>query len=182
MQQNKNNEGNEKASRTIKIVISCAAAGLFILRAAAPNLLPSDTMSLGLLVVILLPWLSSFIDMAELPFGWKFKFRELQREQVNQKEQIDSLRFLISYFLTNDELVHLRKLSKGEDFPYERNNRFIEELRRLRDLGLITKSSAVNIGDLPQKGCLNKYIEITDRGRTYLHLRSETDDAAHGAS
>jgi hypothetical protein len=169
-------------NRTVKIVISGAALGLFILRADMPNLLPSDALSLSLLVVIILPWLSSFIDMAELPGGWKVQFRELKQDQNRQKEEIDSLRFLISGFLTDYELIHLKKLNIRDSFPYERNSRFISELRRLHDLGLITKVSPVNIGDLPPTGYLKGYIKITERGKTYLRLRSDVEETDHGAS
>jgi len=38
-----------------------------------------DTISLGLIIVAILPWLSSLIESAEFPGGWKIKFRDIQQ-------------------------------------------------------------------------------------------------------
>ena len=111
-------------NRVIKLLFSISALVLIVLRIAFPNLLPADTVTLGLLIAVILPWISSFIDSAEFPGGWKVQFRELENEQKRQKNQIESLRFLVSYFVTEGELIHLKKLARGEEFPYERNGNF----------------------------------------------------------
>ena len=164
------------SSKAIKILFSVGAVILILIRVIRPYLLSSDALTLGLLIVAILPWLSSFIDTAEFPGGWKVSFRRLEAEQKRQKSEIDSLRFLVSAFLTDDELTHLKKLAIGDDFSYNRNDRFVAELRRLRDLGLIRKTSATHIRDLPEKGYLKNYLQITNLGHTYLRLRTEVEE------
>jgi hypothetical protein len=38
-----------------------------------------DSITLGLLIVAILPWLSSLIESAEFPGGWKIKFRDIKK-------------------------------------------------------------------------------------------------------
>jgi hypothetical protein len=120
-----------------------------------------------------LPWVSTFLETAEFPGGWKFQFRELKAEQQRQKAEIESLRFLMSYFVTDYELIHLRKLAGGEPFPYTKNDSFLAELRRLRTLRLIDNLPGRGIRALPGQGDLREHFTITDRGRSYLQLRTQ---------
>lgn len=67
-----------KNTTRIKILIS--SAGLFILLARLIwPMIKVDAISLGLLIVAILPWLSSLIESAEFPGGWKIKFRDIQQ-------------------------------------------------------------------------------------------------------
>lgn len=51
-----------------------------------------DAISLGLIIVAILPWLSSLIESAELPGGWKIKFRDIERAgaKITAEEEIPS--------------------------------------------------------------------------------------------
>lgn len=158
-------------NQAVKLLFSIAAVILLVIRSSIHNFLPSEGVTIGLLIAVILPWISSFIDTAEFPGGWKFKFRELEAEQVRQKAEIESLRFLISYFVTEFELAHLQKLESGQPFPYQKNESFITELRRLRALAMITNYPNKGIRSMPQEGDLRDYFKITDRGNTYLQLR-----------
>lgn len=158
-------------NQAVKLLFSIAAVILLVMRSSIRNFLPSDGVTIGLLIAVILPWISSFIDTAEFPGGWKFKFRELKAEQVRQKAEIESLRFLISYFVTEFELTHLEKLESGEPFPYQKSESFITELRRLRSLAMITNYPNKDIRSMPQQGDLRDYFRVTERGTTYLQLR-----------
>ncbi|MGA2253153.1 MAG: hypothetical protein ABSG53_00700 [Thermoguttaceae bacterium] len=160
-----------KPTTIVKSIVSAGAGLLLALRVIWPSAIPSDALSLGLLIAVILPWIAAFIDAAELPGGWKFTFRELKDEQVRQKGQIDGLRFLVSHFVTKDELVHLRKLAANDEFRYHKADRFVAELRRLRDMGLICRNTSTGIADLPESGSLKDYVSITELGRDYLRLR-----------
>ena len=65
------------------------------------------------------------------------KVDEQKIEQEKQKSEIETLRFLISNFVSDAEFSHLEKLVREEPFPYEKAPYFEVELRRLRSLGLI---------------------------------------------
>lgn len=61
----------------LKLAISVGAAILILLHLFVPAL-EIDIITLGLLVVLILPWLSALIKSAEFPGGWKVEFHELQ--------------------------------------------------------------------------------------------------------
>lgn len=55
----------------------------------------------------------------------------------------------------------------------DKDDRFINEIIRLRDLGLVKKRIDYAMYDIPTRGNLKDYIEITDRGRKYLRIRDQ---------
>lgn len=61
-----------------KILISAGAVALIVGHAIWPSL-TIDTITLGLLIVALLPWASSFISSAKFPGGWEVKFQDLKQ-------------------------------------------------------------------------------------------------------
>jgi hypothetical protein len=164
---------------TTKLLFSIGAVVLILIRRIQPSLLPADAVTLGLLVVAVLPWISSFIDIAEFPGGWKFQFRELEATQKRQNREIESLKFLIKYFVTDRELEHLRKVASGVSSSYDYDDYqrgiFATELRRLRSFDLIQMQPDAYVADMPKKGDLRDYCKITERGEMYLKLRQEVD-------
>lgn len=60
----------------LRLAISLGSLALIGVHALYPDL-TIDAVTLGLLVVCVLPWLSSLIESAEFPGGWKIKFRDL---------------------------------------------------------------------------------------------------------
>lgn len=61
----------------LKLGISIASLGAIIARMVWPDL-KVDVITLGLILVALLPWLSVLIESAKFPGGWEVKFRSLQ--------------------------------------------------------------------------------------------------------
>jgi hypothetical protein len=61
----------------IKIAISIIALVGIVVRIVWPEL-NIDAITLGLLSLLILPWLTSIIESAELPGSWKVKFREVK--------------------------------------------------------------------------------------------------------
>ncbi len=78
------------------------------------------------------------------------KIDDQKIEQEKQKSEIETLRFLISNFVTEAELGHLKALSIHEPFFYEKAPYFEIELRRLRSLGLIDNFSNKGIRSMPK--------------------------------
>jgi hypothetical protein len=66
-----------KRDTVIKIFISLGAIGLLVGKLVVPAL-QLDAISIALLIVAILPWLSSIVESAEFPGGWKVKFRDVQ--------------------------------------------------------------------------------------------------------
>ncbi|HET7464410.1 MAG TPA: hypothetical protein VFJ82_24335 [Longimicrobium sp.] len=108
--------------------------------------------------------------------GVEFQLRKVQ-------DQVASLRFLISYFLSEDELKYLQGLSSSSGFLFDFTKKdgqwfkgfFRNDLRRLRALGLIRMQDGKSVGNIPDQGNLSEHCKITDRGEEYLKLRREVD-------
>lgn len=68
-----------------------------------------------------LPWLSPLIKSVEVSGLGRLEFRveEVKAQQVLLKEQVESLQFLVSGFVTEYELSHLTKLQGDSAFEYE---------------------------------------------------------------
>jgi hypothetical protein len=62
----------------LKLAISTGAVLVIVARVIWPDL-KVDAITLGLLVVAILPWLSVLIESAKFPGGWEVKFRNVQR-------------------------------------------------------------------------------------------------------
>jgi len=62
---------------SLKIGITTISILLILVRLIWPNI-NIDSITLGLLVVAVLPWLSVLIESAEFPGGWKVKFRNIK--------------------------------------------------------------------------------------------------------
>jgi hypothetical protein len=140
---------------------------------------------LGLLTIAALPWLASLLQSAELPGGWKLEFRKIESEQQRQRADLDVLRFLVSGFVTDAELTHLQKLHSKAPFPFVRGPEtsfFLEELRRLRGLGLIKNARGKGVRELDKHGGdLSDYFSVTSRGREYLRLRADVSEISTGS-
>ena len=61
----------------VKAIISMGAVTLIAVHLAWPQL-TIDAITLGMLLVAILPWLSTIIESAKFPGGWEVKFRDLQ--------------------------------------------------------------------------------------------------------
>lgn len=101
------------------------------------------------------------------------QMQKVQVEQQRQKEEIATLRFLISYFVTDYELSHLQKLAQGEPFPYTKSTWFVSELRRLRASGFIEPLPGTTLKALPEQGDLRTFFKLSERGKQYLQLRKQ---------
>jgi hypothetical protein len=141
---------------------------------------------LGLLGLAILPWLGSLLDVAELPGGWKLEFRKVEAEQHRQRADIEALKFLVSGFVTGVEFAHLQKLAVKQPFPFTggpETEFFLNELRRLRSLGLISNHEGKGIRALRSGGGdINAYFFITPRGQEYLRIRSYIEQPDTGRS
>lgn len=108
--------------------------------------------------------------------GLSKKLEEQRAEQEKQRTELETLRFLISYFLTEPEFKHIETLANDQPFLYEKSPFFESELRRLRALGMIRNFEGQGIRTLPPQGNLRDYFEITERGHDYLRLRQQLAD------
>lgn len=62
----------------LKVSISIVAMACIVLRFFFPDI-KIDTITIGLLIVAVLPWFAVLIESAKLPGGWEVKFRDLEK-------------------------------------------------------------------------------------------------------
>lgn len=164
---------------SIKILLSAGAVLLLIIHLVWPQL-QIDAVTLGLALFAALPWLPAILESAELPGGWKVEFRELAEQQSQQQNEIETLQFLVSHFVSDYELGHLRRLASDEPFIIKKDGSssfFESEMRRLRALGLIAGYPGKGIRSLFQgDGNVKQHFYITENGREYLQLRQQVDE------
>ncbi len=143
-----------------------------------------DTTAMVLLFLALVPWLATVISRAELPGGWKLEFQEVKIEQRRQAQEIDAIKFLLAYFLTEHECKHLEGLAADGPYAVRKDSTtsfFDTEMRRLRALGFIDGRPGCGMRTLlsamaaagGKEVNAQDHFEITARGRDYLRLRME---------
>jgi hypothetical protein len=156
-----------------------------------PSLRFDDSLSVGLLVVAVLPWFSLLLSSAKLPGGWELVFREIKENQekqggllLNQQEQIQALRAAIRGIVTKYEYDKLLGLSVNEPFLCSYSDDMFDELKRLRALNLICHYEGTGLAKMKQeydknrnsKFDLKRFFYITEEGRKYLKIRGEAED------
>jgi hypothetical protein len=151
-----------------------------------------DALSVGLLMVAVLPWFSQLLVSAKLPGGWELIFREIKDNQDKQgdlllthQEQIQALRAAVRGIVTRYEYDKLLGLSREEPFLCTYSDDMRDELRRLRALNLIWHHDGTGIAKMerdhkgqPRPFDLKHYFYITDEGRRYVKMREADHDGA----
>lgn len=158
-----------------RIALSVLAAAAIVVHILRPHLL--DALTAGLIVLGILPWMAPIIKSVELPGIGKIELNKIERKVEEVKKEVAALRFLISAVVSSWEFVHLQKLANDGEFTYVKgaghDDRFINEIIRLKDFGLVKPIINYSLYDIPLEGNLKKYVELTELGREYLKLRSE---------
>lgn len=154
-----------------------------------PALRLDDALTVGLVVMAMLPWFARLLSSAKLPGGWELEFRDIKASQERQsgvlathEEQIRALRTAIRGIVTEYEHEKLVHLSRDGPFPCEYSADLCDELKRLRALGLIRHHEGTGLVRMAQAhgpgtagGAfdLKQFFFITEDGRRYLTLRDQ---------
>ena len=164
----------------VKVCVSLFTLVILCIHIFGKNARVDGTAAL-LLAIAILPWLADLLDTLELPGGWKLHFRDLEKEQANQRKQLEQLQLAIRLLLTDDEMNHLKNLAGGAPMPLHRDYttpNYEKELRRLKALGLIEGS----VGDFFRKGDdARRHLKITQEGKRYLQFRAEQNEDVSAA-
>jgi len=164
-------------------VVALAVAGLHIHYSWVIGVIV-DAITAGLIILAFVPWLAPIIKSIEVTGLGKLelKVEEVEEKQSLLKVEVDGLRFLLAGFVSDWEYSHLKKLATGVPFDYKKgvnkDDRFINEIVRLRDFGLVKKLIDYSLYDIPLSGDLKQYVELTERGRTYLKIGEQMEGLA----
>jgi hypothetical protein len=85
------------------------------------------------------------------------------RNEVERLKKVEL--HILMLTLPNYQFRHLLYLASENDYQYDKHTQFVEELRKLRALGLIKSKDGVKIGGIPESGNLKDYVEITELAR-----------------
>ena len=160
-----------------RIAISLVAISVAILRIKFPEM-KIDINTIILIVIAALPWLTGIIDTAELPGGWKFKFKSL-KETAEKAERTG----LVSSSLTKEDEEKYSFQQVGLDDPnlalaglrIEIEKRLIS-LAKLHNIDVKMQSVGSLLNTLSRKEILSK------EERTIISdLISLLNGAVHGA-
>ena len=134
-----------------------------------------------IIFAVILVFNSDLLDRLETfkvsPTSLEGKLKTIESRQDQQQNLLDSLRFLMKTFVTDQTFGYLVKLaSENDPVPYTAptgHDRYLlrSELRSIRLAGLVKSLPNKKLADLPESGDLRDFIEITDSGREYVKLR-----------
>jgi hypothetical protein len=156
-----------------------------------PSLKFDDSLSVGLMVIAVVPWLAQLVSSAKLPGGWEFVFKELQNNQQKQEKeifiqqkQIHLLRTAVRGIVTKYEYEKLIGLRNDGPFLCKYSDDLVTELKRLRALEFINNIEGTGVtnmrnehGNDGQVFDLKQYFYIRDEGRNYLGIRDDAEKA-----
>jgi len=159
----------------LRSAISSIALLLLLLHILFPSF-EVDAISFGLLIVFILPWLSSMISSAEFPGGWKISFRDFEEiNKVIEKEKANAIE-------KNQSIASIDTIVQDDDPNLRLIALRIELEKRLNKLAASRNLPT----DLP----LDKTIKILEEKNIFLpnvtdglkSLVSAANRAAHGAT
>lgn len=165
-----------ETTRLFRFGISLAAVAMLILHTRHPEWLKSDALSIGLLIVAVIPWLFAIIEEAAFPGGWKIKFRQLEAKTDALEEEAKATRARLDHLIVSsmsDRLKkELRDFVNGRGGDVEFTDAYKRELSHLHNMGYIRfKDPEQGFDDLPEETDeVFTFFEITPLGKDYLAL------------
>jgi hypothetical protein len=122
------------AEKVLRIFITAAAIVIIIIHLAVPTLL-IDSVTLALLVIALLPWLSPIIKSIELPGGFKLELQEIKKELAEVKGAAQSAENKATFAIAQKE-TEVKPANGGDaNQQYERLAQTYDEIRASQNSG-----------------------------------------------
>lgn len=161
----------------VKVAISSCALLLLLLHKVFPTLLPSDTVGMALLVIVVLPWILSAMPLSEVELmGVKLTLKEVTDEQKQHGETLaqhaELLNKLVTYGMSASIFRHLCGIGLLKEYNYDDNPTNRREFYFLRDNGFIMPKSRAFIEfdqNTPHNVC--EVAAPTPIGWTFIKLR-----------
>lgn len=165
----------QKQALLVKGAISTTVIALIVGQIRTGFELKTETVAL--VVIALLPWLSTILESVELPGGGKLLFREVRAVVVAQQEQIAAqqrvINELVLYSMSFLIFQHLSGIyhgaKRGESYLFQGDlEAFRRDLRFLRDHGYFHH---FHVNEVHDKQDLAATLKLTPAGVFYVELR-----------
>jgi hypothetical protein len=151
----------------LKTIVTLAAIILIAVHLIWPEL-KIDAITLGLLIVAVLPWLTTLIESAKLPGGWEVKFRDVKaagQKIIDQATSAETKRLAPkpSYLEISDQdpnlaLVGLRiEIEKrlralAEKYQIKEQRSMMRMFNELHSRGILNDASLSGLQELVMSG------------------------------
>jgi hypothetical protein len=150
------NDSGPLSKKALSIIVSSAALAVMAAHLAWPNL-RVDAVTLGLLILAIVPWLAPLFKSIELPGIGKFEFQELKREVARKGEEVAALA---------GRVAEVEKITfSGKTTPAFRE-RVTSDLRELHDyfnhIGANLGSTSPSVEVRKDAGALGYYLQDTN--------------------
>ncbi len=134
------NDSGSENSRT-KISITVIALALIVLQLSSQLRgwqIRVDAVTLALLILALLPWLSPWVESFKIGDLLELRTRvnRTERTLIEQRREIEMINFALANLLSRWEKYHLQELT-GNKYLVRESGELGKEMKRLLSLGLI---------------------------------------------
>lgn len=178
-----NMSGETTTLNSVKIAAGITVASLLLLvlkgylQLRLQQSILNDSVSIGLLVVAALPWLSQLISSAKIG-GNELIFREIAQQKVETDQKLKQMLLLMKNLISEDDREILRKLDSTEQFIYSHDSNqkhaMRNKFRRLRTFGLISVRRSISdvIDNLNDGKDIKSDISLTPEGKNFIGVES----------
>ena len=122
------------------------------------------------LILVIHPQALDRLNLLKLPGGIELTLEKIQRQQVEQRRELDGFFSILSNLLSLPEKYHLRLLARGVDEEYTGQSSLREEIFRLKRFGLVAEIEGQKIGDMldGRKFNLRSFVYLTPQGGRFI--------------
>jgi hypothetical protein len=163
--------------RLLQYIISATGVILAIIHLLFPSI-SIDAVTLGLIILAVIPWLTPIFKSVELPGGWKIEFQEFQKT----REKAINVGLLAPVETENDEIKYTFQLIRKSDPNLALAALRLEIETRLRN---IAENNRINIENQNANSIvqtfINEKIFKKKEGQVILELLQLLNAVVHGA-
>ncbi len=123
------------------------------------------------LILVIHPAALDRLNLLKLPGGIELTLEKIQRQQIEQRQELDAFFSILSNLLSLPEKYHLRLLGRSdEDEEYTGQSALREELFRLKRFGLIEEVEGQKIGNMldGKKFMPRSFVRLTRQGERFI--------------
>jgi hypothetical protein len=128
------------------------------------------------LILVIHPAALDRLNLLKLPGGIELTLEKIQRQQVEQRQELDAFFSILSNLLSLPEKYHLRSLARTDE-EYTGQSSLREEMFRLKRFGLIAEIEGQKIGDMfdGKKFKLRSFVHLTPQGERFIKALDEIE-------
>jgi multisubunit Na+/H+ antiporter MnhF subunit len=139
-----------------------------------------DTINLVLIALVLLallilsrPKLFERLSLVEI-LGIKLQLNRALEAQAQQQTQLQDINLILPLLIPESERKHLAELGNNKKNLYQGSSSLVQELRRLRSIGLVTGLGIHRLEHM-RDFYLGNYVKLTEFGKLWLDRINEIE-------